>query len=419
MLQKGDRVLVGVSGGADSMLLLHFLLSVQKQWDLQLLAAHVEHGIRGAASVQDAEFVRRFCAEHHITYYQKRIDAPKEAQAAGLGVEEYSRNVRYAFFDSIDCDKIATAHNLSDNVETVLFRLSRGTSLKGMCGIPPVRGKIIRPLIQLSANTIRAYCAEQGIDYRVDSTNADTIYTRNYIRNVLIPDFEKLNPSFEQAVSRFIQSACMDEIYLEESADFALQLSQKPAGLDCEKLKTFSRSEVNRALLKYFEYYNISLDTQHLKAVCRLVFQSGREQLSGGFYAVSDGSFLSVKKAGSEEARKKAVYDVHVVSVKEFLNIRELSQIQIDFYCDYDKINGNVVFRPRGEGDRIAPAGRGCTKTLKKLLNEYRVPLTQRKAEIVITDAKGIIGVAGCCCDERVKLDKKTQSVYYIRRITQ
>lgn len=414
MLQKGDRVLIGVSGGADSMLLLHYFLSVRDPWDLTVCAAHVEHGIRGSDSVADADFVRSFCERHHVLYYQKNIHAPQEAAAAGQGLEEYARHARYAFFHSIDCDKIVTAHNLSDNVETVLFHFARGASLKGLCGIPPVRGKIIRPLLKVSSDDVRAYCAAHQIAYRQDSTNTDMRYTRNYIRSVLVPAFEKINPSFEKAANRLIESACADEAYLSARGAVALSQAAQDGALDCNSLQTFSPPEIRRALIQYCSGFDIQLDTIHLDAVTRLVFESGKVQLPKGFYAVSDGARLTVRCAEKQPEPPNVRFETHVVSVKKFLNIRKLSQIKIDFYCDYDKISGNIVFRARMAGDRIAPAGRGCTKTLKKLLNEMHMPVSQRGNRMVIADDDGVIGLVGYCCDERVKTDAQTRRVYFV-----
>ena len=155
------------------MLLLNYLISVKSKFDIRIIVANVEHGIRGAESKNDTEFVRRFCEKNSVEFHCLEIDAVGGAKRAGIGVEEYSRNVRYEFFNSLGGTKIATAHNLSDNVETVIFRLARGTSLNGCRGIPPVRDNIIRPLIECSSDEIRSYCSENGIDFVVDSTNFD------------------------------------------------------------------------------------------------------------------------------------------------------------------------------------------------------------------------------------------------------
>lgn len=411
MLETGDSVLAAVSGGADSMLLLHFLLSVQDVYSLKILVAHVEHGIRGKESLEDALFVRDFCAANSLPYYEKQIDVKNEAAIAGMGVEEYARNARYSFFETIPCDKIATAHTLSDNVETILFRLARGTSVKGMCGIPPVRGKIVRPLIEITSEAVRDYCNNKDIAYRIDTTNLDNIYSRNYIRNEIIPAFENLNPSFEQTVARFINNAVIDEDYLQELADIAFSESVKEGKLSLDKLRSFSVSQIRRVLIKFAEKHGIIPSTLHVEMLFTLLHEKGKAQLNNKYYAVSDGSFLrfETKEEYADETDLK--YIINVVTISKFLNIHELSNQVIDFYCDYDKISGNLNFRKRQSGDCISPTKRNCSKSLKKLFNEEKVPLWVRNKNIVVTDGSGVIGVVGCCSDERVSLTNSTENV--------
>ncbi|MBR1532328.1 MAG: tRNA lysidine(34) synthetase TilS [Eubacterium sp.] len=175
------------------------------------------------------------------------INAPEEAKEQGMGVEEYSRNRRYEFFNSFNPDKIAVAHNLSDSVETALFRIARGTSIKGLAGIPPVRDNIIRPLINCTSDEIRSTCKELGINYIVDETNADNEYSRNYIRNVIVPDFKKLNPSFEEAVYRLIQSSAEDDSFIENCAD-GCEMSGE--GVSISKLRTLDVAVQKRIISK-------------------------------------------------------------------------------------------------------------------------------------------------------------------------
>lgn len=411
MLTVGDSVVVGVSGGADSMLLLKYLISKREALSLRLIVANVEHGIRGEESKRDSAFVEQFCKENGVEFHMLSIDAVKEADEAGLGVEEYSRNKRYAFFSSFSADKIATAHNLSDSIETVLFRLSRGTSIKGCAGIPPVRGNIIRPLIECSGSEIRAACKEMQLAFVVDSTNADNSYSRNYVRNVIIPDFEKLNPSFETAFMRFISNAAEADSALEQSACKCFDASFKNNTLLVEKLKKFDSAVIKKTIIKFLSLYDISVDEIHLSGVYALLFKQGRFQIRKNIFAISDKKRLRIAVFEQTIDFDDIVVRKKITSRKDFLNNCELFRKQFDFFCDYDKIVGGFTVRGRDSGDEISPAGRGCTKSLKKIYNEYKIPVEDRENIPVICDDKGVIGIYGYCCDERVKIDNNTTSV--------
>lgn len=412
MLRRGDRVVAAVSGGADSMLLLHYLLSRRESLQIEIIVAHVEHGIRGESSQADAAFVRDFCARQRLPYFEKAVDVPGEAKAAGMGVEAYARQVRYAFFQSLDCDRIATAHTLSDSVETMLFRLARGTGLRGLTGIAPVRGKIIRPLLACTGQEVRAACGALHIDFRVDESNADERYSRNAIRHTLIPEFDRVHPGFVQNAARTMGNLQADEAYLQVQATELLQSARCADGLQTARLTAAPLSLRRRALTAFLEDNHFPVDALHLTKLDSILQTGGRLQLPGGFACVQQG-LLTLETAG-ECTVSAPVYEQIVVSVAEFLTIRELSQIKIDFYCDYDKITGSIRFRQRQAGDRISPAGRGCSKTMKKLFCEYRIPHNRRTLPLVAEDDLGIVAVAGCCCDQRVAVDGATRRVLYV-----
>lgn len=409
MLSKGDRVLVAVSGGADSMLLLNHMLCVKDKYGITVSAAHVEHGIRGQESIEDARFVENFCRKNNIEYHQLSIDAVNEASAHKMGVEEYSRKRRYEFFDTISCDKIATAHNLSDNVETVLFRLSRGTGLKGACGIPAVRGKIIRPLIEIKSEEIRAFCENNNIVYRIDSTNADVDYTRNYIRNEILPKLRKINPDFEVAVSCFINDANEDFAFIDSVVDTAYEKALCNDCIKIDVLKKYDTSITKRIILRYFSSLGVSLDRLHLDEITQLVHKIGKIQISGSLFAVSNKE--SLRLADFSEMENDFSYESKVLKFSEF------NPKGIDFYCDCDKIIGTVKIRSRIAGDEIMPAGRGCTKSLKKLFNELKIPQELRSSVGIAVDDLGVIGVIGYCAGERVKIDSNTQNIYCLLRL--
>ncbi len=404
MLSKGDTVLAGVSGGADSMLLLNLLLEIKDDYELIIEVAHVEHGIRGEASKKDAEFVKAFCDDKSVPFHLLEIDAVNEAKAQGMSVEEYSRKRRYEFFGSIECDKIATAHNLSDNIETVLFRLARGTGLKGACGIPPVRGKIIRPLIRIPSEEIREYCAENGIAYRDDETNFSDDYSRNFIRHKIVEPFKELNSNFEENFGAFIDDVNEDYSYIDSACDRAYDEAEDSGALDTSKLTLLPPSVAKRTLIRYFAEKGEPLDRKHLDGVYLLINKAGKLQLSENRYAVMSGKRLRIADLSEEETAKSYK--------KKILKIFEFNPKTVDFYCDCDKIIGRVTVRCRQEGDTVSPVGRGCSKSLKKLFNEYSVPIEKRASTAVICDENGVIGVEGICCDERVKIDDNTERVF-------
>ena len=413
MLQRGETVVIGVSGGADSMLLLSYFANMQKELDLRIIAANVEHGIRGSESVADSAFVEDFCKKASIEFHCLSIDAPALAKEAGMGVEEYSRKRRYEFFESFGADKIATAHNLSDNVETVLFRLSRGTSINGCSGIPYIRGKIIRPLLDLTSDEIRKECKERNIPFVVDSTNSDNNYSRNFIRNVIIPEFESLNPSFEKTFSRFIISADEDGEFIREEGRRCFESCISENGLDIEKLSGFHKSVALRAINELASQMGISLDEQHLSGVFELLSKRGRLQIKGSVYAISDLKTLRIDSV--EEKAISFSFDEKIVDINDFLNNCELLKKEFDFYFDCDKIIGSFTIRQRAQGDKITPNKRNCTKSLKKLFNEMKIPADKRCEIPIVADDEGVIAVGGICIDERVCVDKATKKVTLLK----
>ena len=407
MLSKGDRVLIGVSGGADSIALLEFFVSVKEKYDLDICVAHIEHGIRGEDSVNDAEFVKNYCKKLGVNFYLKAIDAPNLAKKAKMGVEEYSRMARYDFFNTIECDKIATAHNLTDNIETLLFRLARGTGLKGACSIPAVRGKIIRPFIEVSSGEIRKWCNDNNIPYRVDCTNSDSAYSRNLIRLEILPLFEKLNANYQDNIENFISDVNEDYAFIDDYVKSIYPKIVKNNEIDLPKLNELDLSIKKRILIMFFDENGYSLNRIHLQSVIDITLKSGKSQIKENVFAISAKG--KIRLAKFNDLNKKDEF------VTKILNIDEFKDKNIDFYCDCDKIVGNIIIRAKQAGDRINPAGRNVSKTLKKLLNESAYPIEKRDKKIVVCDDLGIVGVIGLCADERVKVDCNTAKILTIK----
>ena len=234
MLNNVNAVIIGVSGGADSMALLKFFEGYSKKRNLNLIASHVNHCLRGEESDRDENFVREYCQKNEIKLEILRIDVSKIAEEKKKGIEECARKLRYDFFNELSAKydgKIATAHTLSDSVETMLLNLARGTGVAGLCGIPAKRDNIIRPLIALKRAETQRYCKENGISYVTDSTNLKREYTRNKIRLDVIPVLKQINPEFEAVVERTMSFLKYDDEYLNSVAKRFLNESYVSKGV--------------------------------------------------------------------------------------------------------------------------------------------------------------------------------------------
>ena len=215
LLNDAKHVTVALSGGADSMALLAVLLELKDELGInKISAAHFNHQIRGSEAMRDQEFVTEFCKRNGVELFLGAADVPTFAKEQGMSLELAARKLRYEFFDGIDTDIIATAHTASDNIETVIFNITRGTALSGLGGIPTKRDRYIRPLILCTRDMIEDYCEQKGIAFVTDSTNLCDDYTRNKIRHNVISVLKEVNSSAENAVSRMTASVREDENFI-------------------------------------------------------------------------------------------------------------------------------------------------------------------------------------------------------------
>ena len=198
LIQPKDRILIALSGGADSVFLFYLLLQIREEMELDLRAVHVEHGLRGDESIKDAQFVGKLCEQYQIPLQEYCCNITKSAKKSGRTIEEEARVVRYRFFEETskmwEIDKIAIAHNATDDVETILFHMIRGSGLTGLTGIRPIREQYIRPLLCITGKEIRTFLDGNGVRYCIDETNQDIKYSRNRIRHCILPQMEEINP---------------------------------------------------------------------------------------------------------------------------------------------------------------------------------------------------------------------------------
>lgn len=246
MLSEGDNVIVGISGGADSVALLHCLNNSKDELGITVYACHINHNLRGEESLRDENFVRDFCEQLNVPLTVFSIDV-KNGLEKHESLEERARKLRYSCFEKL-CEeknaKLATAHTASDNTETVFLNILRGTGTKGLSGIPPVRENIIRPLLRCTREEIESYCVSNDLRYITDSSNLSDDYTRNRIRHHLVPLLKDFNPSLFTAVSRMTSAVYDDNIYLEKEAGKAKEDAKTENGFLCDKL-----CELDKAIL--------------------------------------------------------------------------------------------------------------------------------------------------------------------------
>ncbi len=404
----GERVLCAVSGGADSMCLLHLLCAS----GADVVAAHYEHGIRGEESRRDARFVENWCAERGIKCVVGHGDVPGYAQAHGLGTEDAARRLRYEFLQSTaqehGCGLIATAHNADDNAETLIFNLTRGSGALGLRGIPARRDNIIRPLLGVSRAQIEKYNAENGIEHIEDSTNSSDDYSRNLIRHKVMPVLRQINPALSDAAGRTAELLGRDEDCLSSIASGFIEKNLRGGSLPAKELCALHPAIASRVLRQLL---GTGLTMEQTDAALRLCRGTGVRSLDiTGRRLVCDQGRLYLSATESVMIPERAVIPGTVMDLPEaglrmsteFTEYREeINGLFKTCYIKYENISSAVTCTGRRPGDRMRPLGRGCTKSLKSLFMEAGFSQKQRDTAPVLRDDKGILAVCGIAVDER------------------
>lgn len=415
MLSPGCRVLVALSGGADSSALLHVLLELREELGITVCAAHLNHLLRDAESDGDENFVKEMCARLGVPLKVRRADVKSESLGQKKSVEETAREIRYHFLkeaaSEFNADRIATAHTLSDSIETVLLNFTRGTGLKGLTGIPPVRGEIVRPLINCTREEVEAYCHERGISFVVDSTNLIPEHSRNKIRLEVVPVLRRINPSFYETAAGSMQTLKEDEEYLAALCrDY--EDTQGKKALDICNLLSIQPALRRRVIQNFVKKYGLLFDRKRLILIEYLIRKGrGAVSISGGYAAkVKDGKlviqppffkphpvFQKLNIRGKTFFRSFLVLHAKIVqnSTQIFKNLDTNNAL------DCSKVKGSLILRSRLDGDKIRLQKRGGTKSLKKLFNEAKIPPEQRDNIPVIADEEGVVWVCGFGISER------------------
>ena len=433
MFSPGERVVVGLSGGADSVALLH-LLSTLEDYQLTLLPCHINHNIRGEEALRDQRFCEQLCESMGLPLKVFSVDAVGYAKEHGMTLEEGARSLRYRCFSEFCAEAgapaLAVAHTLSDSVETVLFSLSRGTGLAGLCGIPPVRMqdgiRIVRPLIGRTRAEIDAYCRTQGLSYVNDSTNFSDEYTRNRIRHRLVPLLESIHPSAVQAVGRMTVLLRQDRDYLEKQAAAAFSGIFDDNRLERQGFLLLDPALRGRVLITLLERYHLDYDQKRI-SLCLSAAQQGcgAVELCRNVFFHADQHHLWVETASAEQPffsfsldPSLKQWDFEAGGKRYHLRLLDCEQTEkfeksgcniLKNALDYDTIYGIVKLRQKKDGDRCAVSGRVGSRSLKKLYQDAGIPPQERRRMAVLEDEKGILWAEGFGCDRRAAPGTETR----------
>lgn len=411
-LKEIKTLAIAVSGGADSVALLSAMQKLAAEYGIEIFAAHFNHKLRGEEADRDEVFVKSLCKKQGIRLVVGSGDVADFAKQNKLSTELAARQLRYEFLSTLKADAVATAHTASDNLETVVFNLTRGSGINGLCGIPVKRDKYIRPLIFCTRQDVEKYCKEQKLEYVTDSTNLSDDYTRNLIRHKIVPVLKGINPNVEEAVTNTALLLESDRDFLDDMAEKKYNELITKSGLDAKKLIELSPPVASRVLrIFYTEKLGTIPDYRHTDDMFNVAVSGGRCSLPFAAQAVRQKSVLRIINSSDMPD-----FNVKIDKQKNPLikKDKKVNNLLLKNLIDCDKIVGELKIRTREEGDRIRLLGRGCTKTLKQLYNENAVPLENRKKLPVIADDFGVVWIAGIGVAERVAVDINTDFVYKI-----
>jgi len=440
LFSNGDRIIIALSGGIDSVVLLEIFNLIHKEYNITLYAAHFNHRLRGEESDADEVFVKNICAKKNIPLKIERCDVRAYCKKNKLSLETGARECRYNFFKQyaqrINCQYVATAHNANDNAETILYHIFRGTGVRGLCGIPLKRDIFIRPLLFAPREEIELFACENNLAFREDTTNKDITFHRNRIRHVLLPLLrEKFNPQIVGALNRL--GANMSEV--DEFLDFKAQ----KAFNNCLKFKDNQKIILDiEDFLAYFTtlqkrvlFYALGLLGEDSRILDFDFYQRIRKVLqkrkSGKILNIStrvhittnsknliiwqDSSDLKpvslVVNPGEYPFWKQYIFEIK--KVKKPLNF--LGKDKTTEWIDADKLVKPLQIRTVKPGDRFYPVNFNGSKKVSDFFIDEKIPVYERYSYPILTCKTGIIWICGKRLDDRFKITDKTKNVLKIR----
>ncbi len=418
-----DRILLGFSGGPDSVALAHLLV----RYGVTVGLAHVNFHLRGVESDRDQAFSREFASRHGLEFFTIDFDTVKYAREKGLSIEEAARNLRYQWFEELarsqGYDFIATAHNADDNVETILHNLARGTGIKGLLGIPLKRGKVIRPLLFAYKRDVLRYCQQHGLNYVVDKTNMDTAITRNRIRHNIIPEFEKINPGFKDNVLRTannlrqVYGLVLD--YVSQCREKIMKVRGKDIIINKKDLENCGHKEiVIYNLLSDLGFSPGNIDQFWLM----IQSQPGKQVQGKGYTIVNDRGEVIITPVVPVDSQDKIVIqrdtrEARLGDTRLLIEVVDVSQVNWrnlpsnEAALDYARLEFPVILRHWQEGDYFYPLGMRGRKKLSDFFVDQKISIVDKKKIWVLESAGKIAWVVGMRIDDRFKITDSTTKV--------
>ena len=433
LIDKNDRILVALSGGPDSVFLLHFLIKFKKRFKIEIGVLHINHSLRGKDADDDEEFCKNIAESFNVQYFTVKKDVRAFAEEKRISVEQSGRILRYRELENFaikyNYNKIATAHNSNDNTETVLLNLIKGAGIRGISGIPYKRGNIIRPIIVLTKDDVLQYLKIHSIFFRVDISNFSNDFERNFLRNEIIPEIKKrLNPSFEDTIFSsseiFKNLSSSLETEIDEIIEDVVEFSENKLLIFESKLDELM-PEIKWELIKTALERNFSVqisfnDIHNLLTL--LNKESGKKvNLSNNLTAFRERGeikiFANLTIEEFEPVNLKTGESINIngkkiaIIAKSFIP-ENYSGTGFREVISADNIEENFVLRRWKAGDKFYPLGMKGAKKISDFLNEQKIPSSEKYKQLVLTNNNKIVWVVGLRLDERFKITQNTNKVY-------
>mgnify|MGYP002521096640 CR=1 FL=1 len=422
LINPGEVIGVGVSGGSDSMALLHYLAGVQEELDFEVVAIHINHGIR-EESRDEEEFVMTKCRELGVRAYKFKINSPKIAKEKNESIETAAREGRYDIFKSLIqrgvVDKIALAHHESDQAETILMHIFRGSGIAGARGMEPIRdGIYIRPMLNVSKKEIMNYVLDNNIDYVQDNSNFDNGYNRNFLRNVILPQVCERWPGAESGIVSFGRTVSEDDDFINNYVQDSDVIYDDEIAKIPLTYFTYPTSVLNRLLIKIFKKVGIQKDFEkkHIEIITDLAKNGengSRVQLPFEVVAVREYNYLTLVNKLKNRPELRVPFGIGEIELE---NIGKIITKKVKTYeskpnflfIDIDKVPADAIWRYREDGDVFTKFG-GGTKKLKSYFIDKKIPQRIRDYIPVLASGNEILVIGGIEISDKVKIDENSK----------